>query len=294
MRAPKWLATTVSRYRLLDIEYAALRVVGRGLFLAVMLMVAFLYVFARVTDLISGDNEVLIPTTSVSASVDLGALARGAFSRTSASVVSVLGTLTLIASALLTGHALRQGSRRALLGVQAGSVRLLSGRTLAVSFLLAVAVFATWLLPLATSIRRRAWSALLGRELDELTVNAGKALAVVVSLLIITAGVLVVVRFIAGRLTRTALLAALLVSVVVVVANFLLLYTYVGALINPAVSAGMVLILALLLWVNICVRAYLGALCWVGAAADAPSGQLSDGAPPKAGPTSDHSAPGET
>ena len=260
-----WLTRTVSRYRRLDMEYAALRVVGRGLFLAVMLMVAFLYVFARVTDLIAGDNEVLIPTASVSTSIDLGALARGAFSRTSASVVSVLGVVTLIASALLTGHALRQGSRRALLGEHAAPVRLFSGRTIAVSFLLAVAVFITWLLTLATSIRRRAWSALLGRELGDLTVDAGKVLAVVASVAIIAVGVLVVIRLVGGRLTGRALIAALSVSVVVVVANFLLLYTYVGALINPAVSAGIVLILALLLWVNICVRAYLGALCWVGA-----------------------------
>jgi hypothetical protein len=59
--------------------------------------------------------------------------------------------------------------------------------------------------------------------------------------------------------------AALLVGVVTVVMNFVLLYTYVGALINPDVSAGIVLVFTLLLWVNICVRAYLGALCWVGA-----------------------------
>ena len=37
MRGPAWTSTTVARYRDLDIEYAALRVVGRGLFLAVML-----------------------------------------------------------------------------------------------------------------------------------------------------------------------------------------------------------------------------------------------------------------
>ena len=52
----------------------------------------------------------------------------------------------------------------------------------------------------------------------------------------------------------------------VVGANFFLLYTYVGALINPAVSAGIVLILTLLLWVNIVTRAYLGALCWAAPA----------------------------
>lgn len=264
MRGPGWLTETVARYRTLDLEYAALRVVGRGLFLAVMLMVAFLYVFTRVTDLIAGTNEVLIPTITVDPDVDLGALARGAFSRTSASVVSIIGALTFIASALLTGHALRQGSRRALLGAQAAPVRLLSGRTITVSVVLAVGVFATWLLTLATSIRRSAWSTLLGRELDPAVVNAGKALAVLASLAIIAGGVLLIVRFVLGHVPRRVLLAAAIVGVIVVAANFFLLYTYVGALINPAVSAGIVLVFTLLLWVNISVRAYLAALCWAG------------------------------
>ena len=75
---------------------------------------------------------------------------------------------------------------------------------------------------------------------------------------------LLVVRTTLGRLPRRSLAAAALVAVIVVAANFFLLYTYVGALINPDVSAGIVLVFTLLLWVNICVRAYLGALCWVG------------------------------
>lgn len=264
MRGPGWLTSTVSRYRDLDLEYAALRVVGRGLFLAVMLMVAYLYVFTRVTDLISGTNEVLIPTVALNPDVDLGALAQGAFSRTSASVVSVIGVLTLIVSAVLTGHAMRQGGRRALLGKQAQHVKLLSAGTVAVSLLLAVGIFVTWLLTLATSIRHRAWVTLLARDVSPGVVDAGKALAVVAGLAIVAAGVLLVVRLVLGRLPRRALAAAALVAVIVVAANYFLLYTYVGALINPDVSAGIVLIFTLLLWVNISVRAYLAALCWVG------------------------------
>ena len=266
MRGPGWLTSSVSRYRRLEIEYAALRVVGRGLFLAVMLMVAFLYVFVRVTDLISGANEVLIPTVAVNPDVDLGALAQGAFSRTSASVVSLIGLLTLVASALLTGHAIRQGSRRALLGENAAPVKLLSGETLVVSLVLAIGVFATWLLTLATSIRHRAWVTLLARDIPTTAIDAGKALAVAASLLIVAAGVLLVVRIVLGHLSRRAIIAAAVVSAIVVAANFFLLYTYVGALINPDVSAGIVLVFTLLLWVNVCVRAYLAALCWVGTA----------------------------
>ncbi len=257
------LTRTLARYRALDLEYAALRVVGRGLFLAVMLMVAFLYVFIQVTDVIAGANEVLIPTLVVNPEVDLGALAQGAFSRTSASVVSVIGAVTLVLSALFTAHALRRGSHRALLGDNADTIRLLSWRTIALACALSAAILATWLLTLATSIRHRAWVTLIGADVSTLTVDIGKGLAIVASLLIIGVGVIIVVRVVLGRIPSRSFVAAVLVAIIVVAANFVLLYTYVGALINPAVSAGIVLVFALLLWVNISVRAYLGALCWV-------------------------------
>ena len=259
------ITQAVRRYRGLDIEYSALKVVGRGLFLIVMLMVVFLYVFTRVTDLIDGTNEVLIPTVAVNPDVDLGALAQGAFSRTSASVVSVIGALTLIVSALFTAHALRQGSRRALLGAQGARVRLASGRTVGLAILLAVAILVVWLLTLATSIRQRAWIALLGADISPPAVDVGKVLAVAISLLVVGGAILLTVRAISGSVTRRAVAAASLAAVIIVAMNFVLLYTYVGALINPQVSAGIVLVFALLLWVNICVRTLLGALCWVGA-----------------------------
>ncbi|TEX50522.1 MAG: hypothetical protein B7C55_10300, partial [Actinomycetales bacterium mxb001] len=75
--------TTWRRYRSLQLEYAALRVVGRGLFLAMMLMVVFLFVFTRATSLIAGENEVIVPTVTLAPSVDLGELATGSFTRTS-------------------------------------------------------------------------------------------------------------------------------------------------------------------------------------------------------------------
>ena len=264
MRGPAWLTSTARRYRDLDLEYAALRVVGRGLFLAVMIMVAFLFTLTRVTDLIAGTNEVIIPTVSFTPDVDLGALARGAFSRTSASVVSVIGVVTLTASALLTSLAMRRGSWRALRADEVPPIRLLSVRTIGVAVLLPLAIFATWLLTLATSIRHRAWIAILGRDVSTVAVDIGKALAVLLSLVLIGCGVLLVVRLTLGHLPRAALIAAVVVSCTVVASNFFLLYTYVGALINPDVSAGIVLVFTLLAWVNVCVRVYLAALCWVG------------------------------
>ena len=263
MRGTGVVVQTYRRYRDTHLEYSALRVVGRGLFLAVMLMVAYLFVFAQVTDMISGTNEVLIPTVDVNPNLDLGELARGAFSRTSASVVSVIGIFTLVVSAVFTGHALRDGSRRALLGDAAGKTNLISVRTLLAAVALSVIVFATWLLTLATSIRHQAWSTLLGQDYGNVAVNIGKAFAVLLIVLLVAGSILIVTRLILGTFSGRAVIASLVVAVVVVGTNYFLLYSYVGALINPAVSAGIVLIFTLLLWVNIVVRVYLAALCWV-------------------------------
>lgn len=268
--------TAVHRYRDRHLEYSALRVVGRGLFLAVMLMVAFLYVFTRATDLISGTNEVLIPTLALAPDLDLGALAQGSFTRTSASVVSVIGVITLIVSAVLTGHALRDGARRALVPHPAGT-RLLSVRTLLAALALAAVVLATWLLTLATALRHSAWVALLGREVSTTAVDLAKAGAIVLSLILVAAAVGLVVRAVLGTLPRPGVIASIAVALVVVGANFFLLYTYVGALINPAVSAGIVLVLTLLLWVNIVTRAYLMALCWTSVVAKAVDATPSSG-----------------
>lgn len=253
------------RYKQRDLEYSALRVVGRGLFLAVMLMVGFLYVFTRATDLIAGVNEVLIPTITLAPDADLGALAQGAFTRTSASVVSVLGAVTFMISAALTGHALRTGSYRALLDDPAAS-RLLSARTALWAIALAGVVFTTWVLTLATTLRRTAWVTLLGRDINTTVIDVGKVVVVGLSLVVVAIAVAAVQRVITGHLTRRGVFASLITAIVMVGANFFLLYTYVGALINPAVSAGVVLILTLLLWVNIVTRTYLAALCWAAPA----------------------------
>lgn len=253
---------TWHRYRGSQLEYAALRVVGRGLFLAVMLMVVFLYVFTRATDLMSGENEVIIPTVNVSPSVDLGELATGSFTRTSGAVVSVIGIATLIISALLTGYALRRGTFSALRGDGPDRPHWRSWRTIAIAALLPTIILTTWLLTLSTSLRRRAWSVLAGSELDPLVVNGGKVLAIVVAFLIIAVATLLAIRTTTGRVSARDIAAAAVVGAVVVACNFVLLYTYVGSLINPNVSGGIVLVFSLLLWVNIVVRVYLGALCW--------------------------------
>jgi len=254
--------TTWHRYRSLQLEYAALRVVGRGLFLAMMLMVAFLFVFVRATDLIAGDNEVLIPTVSVAPTVDLGQLATGSFTRTSGAVVSVVGIATLVISALWTSYAVRRGTVSALRGNEAAKPSWKSWRTIMVAVVLPVIVLTTWLLTLATSLRRSAWSALVGQQLDPALVNGGKALAIALGALIVGGAVIVTIKATMGRVTGRGFVAAAVIAATVVGCNFVLLYTYVGSLINPNVSGGIVLVFALLLWVNIVVRVYLGALGW--------------------------------
>jgi len=261
-----WLGLRLawSRYRELDLESSALRIVGRGLFLAVMLMVAFLFVFMRVTGVLTGENEIAIPTGVVSADVDLGALVQGAFLRSRGATLSIIGVGTLLVSAALTGHALRRGTSTALLGREVGRPGFRSAATAYVAIAVPVLVLLTWLIALGTAIRRRAWSSLLGVDLDPAVVNVSKGVGIAFAALMIFGAVLLAIRLTAGHLTKRAVIAGAVIATVMVACNFLLLYTYVGMLIRPQVSGGIALVLGVLLWVNIVVRTYLGAMCWAG------------------------------
>ena len=261
---PPLIRRAYERYRERRLEYSALQVVGRGLFLAVILMVVFLLVFTRATSLIAGENEVLIPTSPLDPSVDLGEIVRGALTRTSGSVVSVIGVLTLVVSSFVTARALRQGTRLALLDGDVEPVRWRDVRTLVVAAALSLLILVTWLLTLATAIRRAAWNTLLSANLGEVTVDVAKVGVILVQFLLFLGAAALAYRLVKHRWPGwRALLILGGFAAVAVALNFFMLYSYVGALINPNVSAGLVLVFTLLMWANIVVRAYLGSLCWV-------------------------------
>lgn len=250
-------------YQGAGLEYFALKVVGRGLFLIIMLMIAFLFVFALVTDLIPGINEVQVPTIEVSADVDLGSLVSSAFSRVSGAVVSLSGVAILAVSAVLTAHALRQGTHRAFSHEDA-KIRLMQPGTFVTAVALSLLVMFTWLATLATTIRRTAWTAIIGQEVPGLLVDTGKVCAVVLAVVVIAAVIVLYVRSVtSAEPTGRQMAIAVAVASAVVAASFFLLYTYVGALVNPRASTGVILILTLLAWVNVVVRVYFVGLCWM-------------------------------
>lgn len=260
-------ATPVSiftRYQNAGLEYFALKVVGRGLFLVLMLMVGFLFVFTFVTSLLVGVNEVVVPTVDIDASVDLGNLVASTFSRVSGAVVSTSGVLVLVVSALLTAFAIRQGSHRAFAQSVTVSPRLFQLRTCVGAVVISSLIMLTWLTTLATAIRHRAWEGIFGREIPDWAVDLSKFLLVVAVIAIVVLSIATYVRAISQEPTTFKTVGiATLVAGIFVGASFGLLYTYVGALVNPAASTGLLLVLALLLWVNVVVRSYLMGLCWV-------------------------------
>lgn len=255
----------VVRYQNADLEYFALKVVGRGLFLVIMLMVGFLFVFTYVTDLFVGVNEVVVPTVDVDASVDLGNLVASTFSRVSGAVVSASGVLVLLVSAMLTAHAIRQGSHRALLSGELSGIKLFQIRTCIVAAALSSLIMLTWLMTLATAIRHRAWEMILGRSLPEWVVDSAKLFAIAAVIGVVVLSITFYVHAITGTsTTKRTIGVVFLIAAVFVGMSFALLYTYVGTLVNPRASTGLLLVLALLLWVNVVVRSFLGGLSWIG------------------------------
>lgn len=126
----------------------------------------------------------------------------------------------------------------------------------------AALVMLTWIVALATSLRHRAWTSILGQPIPEVAVNLGKAFAIAAVIVLVAA----VMGAYAQRLGRVRLgpvpwLIAKLAAGVAVAASFFLLYTYIGALINLRASTGVIFVVTLLLWVNIVVRAYFVGLC---------------------------------
>ena len=258
------LRRILRRYVATHSEFAALQVIARGLFLLVVLVIALLFVLTFVTDVISGQNEILIPINGIDSTIDLGQMISRFYSRASASVVTVTGALTFVISAFLTTKALRDGSRKALLGVDAPKSRWRDPWTFPIALGVSCFVLFTWLLALATAIRRSAWSALLGTDLSEAVVDVCKFAVIIVAVVaIVFAGALVHRNVLGCWPSRRSLLILLLAATIIMAANFFLLYTYIGALVNPAVSAGIVLVFAIMLWINIVARVYLGALCWI-------------------------------
>jgi len=254
----------VLEYRRLRVEHDALKVVGRGLFLSVFLLLAFLLVLDRVTNSIAGINEIVIPTAVVPTDTDLGAVVRGTLSRASAAVITVVGVATFLISATATARALRIGTSRAL-----GASAPVSGArgwvgTIGVAAAVSVAVLAMWVVALGTALRSSALREWLGIDPTSGLVGTLKLVLIVSGVLAVAAVIYLAGRLSAGRpLSARAWIPCVVAGASVAALNLLFLYSTVGALLNPRISVGIVMVLTLLTWVNLSVRAYFLALCSV-------------------------------
>lgn len=286
------LARAAAHYRGDRIEYHALVVVSRGLFLTIAGVMVFLYVLSFITDLLPGTNELVIPTATLPDARDLGSVVDEALVQFQSAVLGIVGLVTLLVSATLTARALRNGTRRVFAGDAAPQVRALAPSNLLIGLGPALMILISWLLALSTAVRTAAIGALLGADVSRSLVPVGKALTIAVAFVLIAAVVYLCFRRAAAnaasaaekagsaanagsvtasappaQLRRTTLVAAAVFAAFLTAANFLLLYSYVGALIDPHTSGGVVLVLTILTWVNAVARALFLAECWVATSA---------------------------
>ena len=257
-------ARAVIRYRTHQVEYSALIVVYRALFLAICVMLGVLYALEVVTHVMPGANEVTIPTARVPTDLDLGAAVEDAFVRSRGAVLDVVGLLTLLLSATYTARAIREGSWKVLRRGEPRRFHSWRPINLVAGLALALVVLIGWLLALATAIRTDAISEVLNTEVPRSVVGIGKFGLLVLAEVVLTLAIFVPLRRL-GRRYRAAptLLASAALAAFTVGANFVLIYTYLGALFDPDTSGGVVLVLAILAWVNIVVRALFYVECWI-------------------------------
>lgn len=258
------IARALERYHHERIDYWSMKVVARGLFMAVSVMLVFLYVFDMTTSLLPGVNEITIPTMVLPDERDLGAVVHSNYLQAQGAILDFVGLVTLVISALVTAKALRTGSAVILNPRLADHVHLLRPRNLITGAALAVVVLVSWLLILVTSIRTAAISTIIGSQLSPAAVTGTKALIILTAGVLITMAMFVPLRHLApDRPVGLSLLASALFGAFVVGANFVLLYSYIAALFDPDTSGGVVLVLTLLAWVNMVVRALFLTQCWV-------------------------------
>lgn len=255
---------TVREYRGELIEFLALRVITRGLFLTVAVMIGFLICLARLTVILPGMNEIVVPTASLPDTTDVGAIVGQLVAQSQGALFGVVGIVTLLVSAVMTANALRRGIAITLIGAPRRRVPYVSGLNLVLGLALALLILITWLLTLCTALRHAAYVALLADDIPRLATNGFKVGCTVLQFLLIAGACYAMLR---GTLPdgprRRMLAAAVTVGVVTVLANFFMLYANIAALIDPQTSSGIVMVLTLVTWVNVVVRALFLVQVWV-------------------------------
>ncbi|MDQ1248038.1 MAG: hypothetical protein QG597_2410 [Actinomycetota bacterium] len=261
------LSRAVERYRDQRVEYHALVVVSRGLFLTISVVLVLLYALRIITRQMPGANEIVIPTAAAASGVDIGASVDQVLQQFQGAVLGLVGTATLVVSAAMTARALRTGTRAVLAPESAAKVSRFAPSNLVIGLGLASTILLAWLLALSTAIRTAALSALLGSQVTRGLVPVGKSLTILAAFALLTAVVFRSLRAVDRRRpARTLLAASSVFAAFLVGANFFLLYSYLGALMDPHTSGGVVLVLTILTWANVVARALFLMQCWVAEA----------------------------
>lgn len=251
-------------YKVNHVEYSSLKVTSRGLFLAVAVMFLFLWAFDWFTHLLPGTNEIVVPLISVPESSDIGANVRMVFEQSQGVFVDFVGFVTLFVSALFTAQALRLGTRWTMLQDTSLKLSRFQMSNLLLGLLVALIVLVSWLLILITAVRSAAWRELLANDLSGILIQSGKFLAIALCVTLYS----VATYFSLRKYTRAMPLRFVIWPVIVfsafsVGADFVLLYINVADLVNPAKSGAFVLLLTMVGWVNIVVRAFFFLQCWI-------------------------------
>lgn len=276
-RASRWLTDVRTRnphvdrllrageqYQRDDVEALALRVVNRGLLLAVSVMVVLLFVLSYITSQLPGINEIVIPLLSLPSEVDVGAIVSDTVARQRNALFDVAGVFTLVFSAIATARSLRHGLRQVAHSTTISRPGWHDPANLAVALGAITLLLVTWLLTLATIVRTRAINTMLGADVPRFAIDVAKLGAVVLGIGIVAGVVAAMWR---GSLPncsrRDRLASSLAVGVAVTAANFALLYSYIAALIDPSASGGLVLVFMTMAWVNAVVRLLFLTECWL-------------------------------
>lgn len=261
------LVRAMETYREQDGEALSLRVVNRGIFLAVSIMVMLLFVLAFVTSRLPGINEIVVPLLSVPTEVDVGAIVTDTVAHQRNALFDIAGVITLLVSAIATARALRFGLSNIAQGVATRLPSWLAPANLLIAAGTAAIMLASWLLALTTVVRTRAINTITGIDIPRMVIDLGKVGVVLLSITLLSAVLVHIWRRILPQVSvRDRLQASAVVGLLVTGANFALLYSYISALLDPSAASGLVLVFMTMAWVNAVVRLLFLSEFWLVAA----------------------------
>lgn len=274
------IARALHRYVARSVGRQATVITYASYFLAFALLVVYLLLIEWLIHSSPRAERLIRNILDVGPEVDLGTAVDTTTTSSINALIGVVGVLGVVLAASATASSLRVGLD-SVFGLTSPRRSLLKAPALDFSagIWLATLMLISWVLALATFVRRGVVTDVTGASLPGTFVVSIKLGSIVLAVGMFTWVLERSFRRERGAIPTTArVVGAILAAIFIVICNYVLLFFLFAALVDPDGGGGFELALILLLWVSVVIRGVMMISCWVA---------VHDGVPDGAGPDVD-------